>query len=635
MATNEEILNSRIIGFIEPVPNSENARVTVIGYKGTEGDYVALDKSKARAVFYPDGKVFAPKFQFDREGYNVSPNSFVEFSVRTSLKDAAFRGDEYIMDYSGKITAKSFTSIINVNYQTSLEHGFITQDELSSCIDKAELNNYSRYFFLKSGDFLYGLFKFESSSGTIRPVKGKETNAYKIDSQIYQRTCVKVNQKEYFLGNLNALPFEQEGIIDCMDDRQLGEWFKDQLKSCAAAENLLTIKKEVFQDFATKFKETNDVIDEIRLDRAKGKLDSLEFTFREIKDLIDSNSSLTQILTETVKRMKDEYQSSWASTLEASKATLTQEIESLKKTKESLKTETDLLQTKYSEKESNLESSFVEKKSKIENQTSELQAKLDDVTSNYDSILAEMKAQVPETPKAAFDCIEIEPVEFEKVGSSFTKLEEEEGYGFFNLLKENMELDSIPEIVKNQLKKESPLFANKACFIPSVSWAYLYAKAIRNSKLFNIHVEHDWLHYKDFMNNGLASVLSSCYENEDVNHILVLDSLNLTQPECGLQPLLDVISGYSIIIPGIGKTFPKNLKIFATVQPYAEDKRVGLPLINDNFAAWGRIASIDEKLQIDSDLLELSDSVGYFEPKDIQVEKIKDNSDQVENGYFD
>ena len=45
MATNEEIVNSRIIGYIEPLGN--NARVTVIGYKNPDGEYVVLEASKA------------------------------------------------------------------------------------------------------------------------------------------------------------------------------------------------------------------------------------------------------------------------------------------------------------------------------------------------------------------------------------------------------------------------------------------------------------------------------------------------------------------------------------------------------------------------------------------------------------
>lgn len=623
MATNDEIISSRIIGFIEPLINSDNARVTVVGYKNPNGDYTALDRSKAKSIFFPEGKVFAPKFQFDREGYNVSPNSFVEFSVRTSLKDASFKGDEYIMDYAGKIIAKSFTSIITIKYQTSLESGFITQDELAACIDKEELKKLNGYFLLRSGNYLYGLFRYDALSDSIRPVKGKETNTYEIDESIYQDNCIKMNQSEYFIGNLNNFPFKQVGIIDCMDDRQIGEWFKDQLKSCAEAEKLLTIKKEVFQNFASKFKETNDVIDEIRLVRAKGKLDSLEFTFKEIKELLDSDSSLTQVLNDTLKQMKDEYQSSWASTLEASKTALNNEITTLTKQRDKLKADTDSIQTKYSEKEKALDTAFQEKKSKLDAQIKELEA-----------MRNEAKAQVPQLAKTSFDSIEIEPIKFEKIGSSFTKLEEEEGYVFSYLLKGNLELESIPEVIKAQFNIDAPLFTNRACFIPSVSWAYYYAKAVRNSKLFIMHVEHDWLHYKDFMNNGLVSVLEACYEDEETNHVLVLDSLNLTQPECGLQPFLDVISGYSIIIPGIGKTFPKNLKVLATIQDYHENNRIGLPLNSRTYAAWGRVATSDDKLIIESNVLDCSENIGYFEPKDLLVSKINDNLDQVDNGYF-
>lgn len=623
MVTNEEILASRIIGFIEPVLNSDNARITVIGYKSSNGNYLALDKGKAKSIFFPEGKVYAPKFQFDREGYNVAPNSFVEFSVRTSLKDASFKGDEYIMDYSGKIMPKSFTSIITLKYQTSLDSGFITQDELSSCIDKSELKKMNGYFLLRSGNYLYGLFRYDGPSDTIRPVKGKETNTYEIDDKIYHENCIKINQNEYFIGNLNSFPFKQVGIIDCMDDRQIGEWFKDQLKACAEAEKLLTIKKEVFQNFASKFKETNDVIDEIRLERAKGKLDSLEFTFKEIKELLDSESSLTQVLNDTLKQMKDEYLSSWASTLEVSKTALNNEITTLTKQRDKLKADTESIQTKYSEKENALEASFQEKKNKLDAQIKELEA-----------IRNEAKAQVPQLAKTPFDSIEIEPIEFGKIGSSFTKLEEDAAYDFSKLLKENLELDSIPEELKNQLKKDSPLFINKTCFIPCVSWAYLYAKAIRNSKLFIIHVEHDWLHYKDFMNNGLVTVLESCYDNEDINHVLVFDSLNLTQPECGLQPFLDVIEGHAIIIPGIGKTLPKNLKVLATIQDYHEDNRIGLPLNTNNYSAWGRIATVNDKILIDSYILDCNENIGYFEPKDLFVSKINDNSEQVDNGYF-
>lgn len=631
MATKDEILNSRIIGFIEPVLNSYNARVTVVGYKNSDGEYVALDKGKADSIFYPDGKVFAPVFQSRYK--NIPLNSFVEFSVLPSTRNAGLRGDDYIMDYSKQIVSKTFISILTLGNRTSIADEYITQDELSQNINKSDLSSCSSSFFLRSkaGNYLYGLFKYDARDNSIRPVKGKEADAYEIDDSVSKKYFIKVNQREYFIGNLNSLPFKHNGIIDCMTDKQLGEWFKEQLNTCAVADSSRQKLNDVFKDLATKFSETNDELQKIRLERAKGKLNSLKFTFEEIKKLLDSNSSLTQTLNATLQGMKDEYQKSWAATLESSKKELEKEIETLKKTKESLEKDVDTIQSEYDEKKSALESGYSVHKAKIEKETEELQLKLDNVTKNYDSIIVAIQAHAPQQAKTSFDCIEIQPVEFAKDGSTFTELENNYGYTFEILLEKNLELDVIPEVVKAQLNRNSPLFTNKACFIPNVSWAYLYAKAIRNSKLFNIHVEHDWLHYKDFMNNGVASVLTSCYENEGVNHILILDSLNLTQPECGLQPLLDVIAGYAPIISGIGKPYPNNLKIFATLQSYTD--KIGLPLSNNNFSSWGRIASVDDKILIGTNVLECDENLGYFEPNDLLVKSVKDNS-QDKNGYF-
>lgn len=635
MATNDEILNSRIICFIEPVQNTEHARVTVVGYKNIEGEYVVLDKNKAKEIFYPEGKAFAPMFKFDRDGYNILPNSFIEFSARTSLKDASFKGDEYIVDYNGKVIQKNLISIINLNYQTSLEHGFITQDELASCIDKTELKNYSNQFLFRSGDYLYGLFKYDGVSDIIRPIKGKETNKYEVDKTIYNNYCIKVNQKEYYLGNANEMPFKQVGIIDCMDDKQLAEWFKDQLKTCAQAESFLNIKKEVFQDFTSRFKETNDVIDKVRLDRIKGKIASLEFTFKEINELIAANSSLTGILNDTLKNMKDEYYIGWVSDIESSKAVLEKEIEILKKDKEKKSAELQKIDSEYQDKKTSLETSHNQKRKELESALAEKESELKAIEEHHDLIVAGIKSNLISCQVNKPTTLPLEPIIFEAGGDSFTKLEENEGYSFSSLLEKNIELEKIPETLKVQLKKNSDLFMNQACFIPSVSWAYLFAKAIRNSKLYIMHVEHDWLHYRDFLNNGLETVLESCYQNETINHVLVLDSLNLTQPECGLKPLMDVVSGYSLIIQGTGKSFPNNFKIFATILPYSDENKIGLPLDNSTFAEWARISTNEDRIKLDVAFLSVSTQTGYFEPKDIAVTKIQNNSSKVGNGYFD
>lgn len=226
------------------------------------------------------------------------------------------------------------------------------------------------------------------------------------------------------------------------------------------------------------------------------------------------------------------------------------------------------------------------------------------------------------------------PIIFNAEGEQFSVLEENEGYGFFSLLKENLELEELSEEIREQLNKTSVLFTHKACFIPSVSWAYLYAKAVRNSKLYTLHVEHDWLHYKDFVNNGLIEIMKSCDENKEVNHVLVLDSLNLTQPECGLKPFLDVIAGYSLILPIFNKTLPVNLKILATIVPFSEDNKIGLPLNKLSFSNWGQVLKPETKIILPSNFLECDTQKGFFEPNDLAIKSSSQNKEWVNNGYF-
>lgn len=520
METNEEIANSRIIGYIEPVLNSNNVSVTVIGYKSKNGRYKALIDEIAKLIFPPIGKFTVSKSKFDYAGDNILHNGFIEFSVKKISEEPNCKDNKYSIDFDVEIIPKDFLSILTLNGSHSLKYGFITQDELNLSINKTELKNCSKQFLLKSGYFLYGLFQYEENSDSIKAINGKETNAYEFDNIKWLQYCTEVNQKTYYLGNKDELPFEWSKTIDCMDDQELADWFKDKLKSCAASEKIISMEEQLL-NFIPKFKETdNAILDEIRLGRIKTKLPALKFTFDEIKELMNSNSSITYMLNETLKTMKNEYRSTWASSLDAEKTELESEIANLKAEKFSIQSELE-----------------------------EKQFKLGELKENYRFILSGMKSKIPNVTKYFFNSVEIEPIIFEAHGLPFTQLmQEKNGYYFFKLLKENLECEKIPESFEPQMNKESVLFTRKACFIPSVSWAYFYAKAIRNSKLYLIHVEHDWLHYKDFMNNGLEAVLNSCYENENVNHALVLDALNLTQPECGLKPLLDIISGYSIII---------------------------------------------------------------------------------------
>ncbi|MBD5413814.1 MAG: hypothetical protein HDR52_05270 [Treponema sp.] len=363
MATEDEILGSRIIGYIEPIERNEHARITVIGYKNTNDEYIFIDKKTAKSIFSPDGKVFAANFQQERNT-SILKSNFVEFSAKIR-KDVEPWCDKYNVDYKN-LAPKTFLPILPIKYQTSLDHGFITQDELNSCIDKTTIKEIGGSFLLEYNNHLYGLFIYDKNTDEIRPKQEKTVKSYEIDPTKID-TC-RVKQTDYLLRNIDKT-FRQDGIIDCMDDNQLGEWFKTLIKTSSKSECLLELKKESYQDFAKQFKETNDAIDEVRLERIKGKLDALEWTANEIRELMKTNSSLTSRLTEALEKMKEEYHTAWCAEFEHEKVALNADIEALTSKKSQLEKEqadlNDIVQKKRITAETELkdiEAAYITKK---------------------------------------------------------------------------------------------------------------------------------------------------------------------------------------------------------------------------------------------------------------------------------
>ncbi len=639
MATNEDILSSRILGFIEP--QGINARVDVIGFKAPNNDYEILDNTRKRNIFYPEGFVFAPKFQFEQS--NISPNSFIEFNVIQSQKEeVSYKDDRFVVNYHSSIPVKqkSFTRIISINEHTALEDGFLVQDEIFPLIQNKNIESIQGSFFLKFQNNLYGLFKYDENSKTIKPKSGKQTNEYNLNEDYLKGRCYNFEGKEYFVGNPDQLGNPVRSI-DCMSDEQLADWFKERMEAVIKSEPFLELKKDNYKIFSQHFKAVDDEkLEETRLERIKGKINTLEYNFYEIKELLEPNSTLTQHLKSTILDMRDDFRAEWAKNLQNEKAQIQSEIAELrgesnkiKSEKENFETELSKLKSDFNVKSEILQNDFDEKKKKLENSLSETERKYNAIKANYDLIVESIKLQTSLKSQPITEFVNLEPVIFEAKGETFSHLEENEGYSFNSLLRKNLKSEDLSEILTEQLNRESELFSYKACFIPSVSWAYFYAKALRNVRLYTIHVEHDWLHFKDFINNGILDVLKSCDENKDVNHILVFDSLNLTQPECGLKPLLDAISGYSLILPVFNKPLPNNLKIFATILPFCEENKIGLPLNKDSFVNWGQISNPEDKLTLSAKFMDFETQTGYFEPKDLEVHNIQPK-EWSNNGYF-
>jgi hypothetical protein len=287
-------------------------------------------------------------------------------------------------------------------------------------------------------------------------------------------------------------------------------------------------------------------------------------------------------------------------------------------------------------------------KAKLENennvlasQVEEKQKQLKTLNENYDAVIATITAITPvlkNTEKSSItdEVFKICNPPFSKDGNArpYSKIKEEDEESFISFLKRHVcyHNDRLTEYFK-QIKN---IFSSKACFIPNIALAFLFAKALRNTEVVVMHIEHDWLHYSDFVKHGLVDAFKAAHGAPEKNYILVLDGLNVTQPECGLRPLLNLINGDIPFLEGCGLPFPNNMTVMATLLSSTEDNAVGLKLNPSYFQKWYAIGNPSE--ETDKILLpenfwndEVGENYGYVEPSDLLEDYLIEKAELLDN----
>jgi hypothetical protein len=184
--------------------------------------------------------------------------------------------------------------------------------------------------------------------------------------------------------------------------------------------------------------------------------------------------------------------------------------------------------------------------------------------------------------------------------------------------------DTLEDYLVRELKRKSKIskdFAQsiinvlkcRASFIPSVSWAYALAYLLGNSKVINLTVEYDWLHYSDFCEHGLLEYWEMANSQPETTFILVFQNINIIPSECSLLPFLEILSGVRPVLEGTKSGIPSNLYCLATVCSLTGDHAMGIPLKKELFQSWGAFISGAYPGIIDYQSLEQIDV--YISPK--------------------
>ena len=361
--------------------------------------------------------------------------------------------------------------------------------------------------------------------------------------------------------------------IDCSSSEQLKEWFKNEFeldinRFLAAEPNSFSLEK-------------------VRWQRTRGLIERFILQEDELRGIFERtrNSGFGKIIIETAKKaIKDDY------TKELSDSDET--IRTLVEKKRGVENEIMALEGKKKDIEREIEQDALQRKVRFESNLNELSNKKDELEKDCNE-LSEIKSQKED---------EIKEIEKQKnlLNAEQARIAEENNQKVDRLEKalQNVKekysdiLDDLKIIASENNDDEDlllPIYENDEDVdggeeewndIPRTSIANSIKKVCRRAedcgscKVYELHVEHDWLHYSDFVNHGLIKIWKEAASNPAIHFILVLDCLNLTRPECGMKPLLDSLE-CNVPLLGTNLKRPDNLKIMATLLPTEEDGGIG------------------------------------------------------------
>ena len=591
--------NDKVIGIIDHEKGGRSARIKVIGILKKNNKPINLTEKDAEQYFPPKGFIFEPGFFYN---FKHQENEIVSFYIDDNEK-AESGQDKYRL----KVNA---SEIKNYGLNARRIIGF-KRNNLSTDLSliKVEKDTSDGKFFGITDKYIIGELRLKK--GEIEPALHRRITFWDFEEE----NILSYNGQV----KLHHFPNGDSMVLDCMDDKQLFDWFRNALKTIEPDYVSLLDKKakwriEIPKLFSEADKQRYEV-DRIRFERIKEKFSFLDLSVSDIRDLIEKSDSLREAFINAIETHKEEFKGEYENRIE-------EYHKGFEEKKELLDKELNIIQNSKKEKVAILNS--LEKEIEISIK------KIENLNQNKERILADFSI--------IKDVLSIESnngKSISKQTNSFI-LESIEKLDDVTLFPSREEF--ITEL-KYQLNKFQ-LFPNfserllyimsiyKGIFLKDIRLGVAFAEATKNTKYIIQQVEPDWLHFSNFWNNGLGAIWQSAHNHPDILHFLFLEDINLSSPECYARPLFDLINGIRKHIPYGGTPYPENLKILATKASTIESE-IGLPLIEQTFEGWGAVGfngNIYKKE--DNEFESLSGFINTellyrFQPDEFEIENIK------------
>jgi hypothetical protein len=543
----------RVFGIISPRgPNNSDARVKVLGFVGNTMEEIS--KEIRLRIFPPSGYIRAYRL-FD-EYDDLEEGDMIQLQCELNEK-AQPNWDIYRM--IGKPRKMGFVVVPIKNFINNYSHIDLSRINIEDTDKKGTI------YGLASDKYIIG--KFRLNDGQISCDAGHVYMWDKGDCRLI------TDEGKYYL---LEQPTGESRTLDCLTEDRLFEWFREKLRSLNPQWVQVFDEKTFWRKDIPALMQasTEPELDKNRMERLDKKFQWVQCSITQLEQIIENSDQFKKAFLSNLEIYKHEFLEKYYDDL--------QQLEEEKKKKEKkYSDELDKIQRKIKEANISL--------TKIEKQVANNQQKLDHWNSNKDRLLVDFsiltdligssRESSPPSPS-----LEKEYVLEEVLPGPESVLFNRDQ--LINRLKYHFRLYQLNEDMASHTF--GSLMLHRGLFVSDIKIALALARAFGQTKYIIQQVGPDWLHFRCLWKKGLGELWESAHAYPQVLHLLILQDLNLSSPECYARPLLDLLTGVRTKIPFGQSSYPSNLKILAT-KASTKKPSIGLPLFQQTFVGWGHI----------------------------------------------
>lgn len=595
--------DNKIVGYVDFVLNTSNAKIEVVGYTDWRNEFHKLTDKEIIDLFPPKGKIFAYNFA---ERHYETKGTLVCISVMETKKGGDGY-DAYVWNMSGGVY--EYGSVVR-----KLKTEFTANGQYNyNILKENELLDIERDTFVSSGGLVY-LIK---SDGKERLVP------YWNESSLETLT---VHGRLFVTGHPKS---GEDGKIDITTDEQLLEWYLKNIlkKNWGEIFKQKTFRnvEPLLRDAFSVSKGLDGLIVGSRIKRLTHINRAVILTFEELNELKTlpwlSHSIEQSILTHKDAFLKD---------VEEEKAKELQEIrerydmeiliekENVEKAKLDLERQTKEINEIFMSKQAEYEKLLNNKKFEADLIDETLQSKNRDISTLEESIshLEKRKEEIIDDFTVVREVLGVNNIA-RLTGISASFFMEELWIAENAIPVYQAYVKSIENTLKaNQIshthatKIGQLLIAFNTILVPDASIAKVIIAASMRCRYLVEYVSATWKSFTDLWENGLGYVVEECRKNKDLMHFLLLQNINLTYLPNYMMPLIDIQRGVITKFPDTGDSFPNNLRILCTIT-----KDEVMPLSGDCLRYIGCVDKSISKENFDIIVSPADTVIGYLIPQ--------------------